>query len=218
MNKKVLITGCSRGLGKSLLEEFSLKGYKVFPHFRNQCKIKYANKIIGNINEIKTINLIERKIKENDVDIFINNAGVFSNKDFFKMTDQEIQDLISTNLLAPILLTKRILEIFLNRKRGIIINIDSLAFQNPSDKEIVYTASKFGLTGFSKALQIKLVNSGVQIKDFFIGKIQSDKFKNLDNFQSLLQPKEVSNFIIESLENSYNSFNCNEYFIRRKYN
>jgi short-subunit dehydrogenase len=157
MNKNIVITGVSSGLGKRMAEKLSSLGYNIIGLCRNIKKIKDEFKE-------KNIRLIECDIKNNEsiikafqtienIDILINNASMFISKNLKNMTYDEIEDILNTNLKGTILCT---LESLKKMTKGRIINIGSVSGTHGIKNQSVYSSSKFGLMGFSESLSQEL--------------------------------------------------------------
>jgi len=213
MFKNVLVTGCGSGLGESLYKLLISKNYNVVPHFKSKT-MNIDKQIIGDINKKETYDVIEKAIIDNDIEILINNAGVYSNNSLLDLSDEEIKNIISTNLISQILITKRFYKYCRDKNRGLIININSLAGQLESKNENIYCASKFGLKGFSKSLQLDTIGTKIRIKDFYIGAMKTPMSIWRKDYESLLNPNEVAKFIFDTFE-EYEGLNPNEYTIRR---
>jgi uncharacterized protein len=213
--KRIFITGCDSGLGICLLKELISKNCFVLPHCKNYPFIKYdMNYVIGNINEKEVIDVIEKRIREDNINILINNAGIYLNKELIDCSDNEIVEVINTDLIAQILITKRIYKYFKEKNCGLIININSLAGKQPSANESIYCAAKFGLSGFSNSLQIENKNTKIQIKDFYIGAMKTKMTTNRIDYNSLIDPNYIANYICNEIMND--NINCSEYVIRRQ--
>ena len=165
--KKALVTGASSGLGKYISIELSKKKIKVIGIARNKKSLKTIQNKIGKkyfnyvdfdlkkINEIEKISKIILQ-KEKFIDILVNNAGIFKQSDLQNTNVSEINDLIDTNLKAPIILTKIFSKIMTKKKQGYIINISSIAGKVPIRSSSVYCGTKFGLHGIGSALNKEL--------------------------------------------------------------
>lgn len=210
---KILITGCNRGLGRALLENKRHEDV-IIPCFR--IKKEYKDKhIVGDINDITTLYQIEKIIKDEEINIVINNSAIYNNNNVLELTDQEIDDVITTNLLSQIKLLRRVSKVFVERNTGIIVNINSLAGKIPSAKESIYCASKAGLDFFSKALQIELIGTNVKVIDFYIGAMKTDMTKHRPNYNSLMEPKDVVETIYNTLSNITETSIISEVTIRK---
>lgn len=167
--KTVLITGAGRGLGKCLTEVFKAGGYNV---------LSYRGKIDGDLRNSNTIAEIKDSAEIWDIDILINNAGVYINESFSNMTTDGFEEVIDTNLLAPINLTKAVWPVFQRKKSGTVVFINSVAGRQGSSNETAYCASKFGLKGFADSLRYDGVRDGVRIISVFLGAMETDMIKD----------------------------------------
>ena len=140
----ILITGCSSGLGEALFNETCKHDHlKSFAHYRSNLVDPYA--LIGDITDDSFPDKLDDYIRSREVDCFINNAGVLEG------------NVIETNLVAQIKMLQVVYKYFLEKQRGKIININSVAGLYPSANESIFCASKFGLKGFSQSLQLEAV-------------------------------------------------------------
>lgn len=223
--KTVLITGASRGLGKALVEIFTSKNhnflgpdndYRLILH----CKESELPKPMGIECDVVKGDLILddtiSSLAEYDIDILINNAGIYINKPFAETTEDDFREIIDINLLTPILLTKALWPT-LKKNSGLVININSMAGKQGGQGETAYCASKHGLRGFSSALQFDATRDGIRIIDVFLGAMQTDMAKGRKNFDKLISPSEIAKVIFNLCEN-YQSLRVTEIDInRRKY-
>ena len=200
----IFITGCGSGLGKSLLKESRSKGYEVYPHYRKD----------GDISSPSFSEQLEQSIKKNNIDVFINNAAVYTGGSLEDIRDEEIQQAIATNITGQILCLKKVYKVFKQNKKGLIININSLAGIYPSKNESIYCATKFALKGFSKSLQIEAIGTGVEIIDVYPGGMQTRMTANRNNYNSLMKVEEIAEQIISLISNK--SYYTNELILRKR--
>jgi len=162
--KTILITGSSRGIGLALAHEAAKQGYKVILHGRvdspdlakAQAAIPESDKVIFDLMKpVEMKREVSRLLDRiGSLDTLINNAGMLVWKTLAEHSDAEIEQALRVNLEAPIKLTKYCLPYL---STG-IINIASAAGRDDYDgtwdfeKEVTYSASKFGLRGFSFVL------------------------------------------------------------------
>ena len=102
----IFITGCGSGLGKSLLKESRSKGYEVYPHYRKD----------GDISSPSFSEQLEQSIKKNNIDVFINNAAVYTGGSLEDIRDEEIQQAIAINITGQILCLKKVYKVFKRNK------------------------------------------------------------------------------------------------------
>jgi len=208
--KKALVTGATSGLGKYITIQLSKKKIKVIGIARNKKRLETLKKTIGNkyfdyvvfdlrkIAEIKKISKIILQ-KENFIDILINNAGLYKQSNLQNTDISEINDLIDTNLKAPIILTKIFSDFMKKKKKGYIINISSIAGKIPINNSSVYCSTKFGLSGFGSALNKELKDKGIKVCTIFPGGINTPLWKTINyrpgNLKDALQPPDVYKII-----------------------
>ncbi|MEE9356498.1 MAG: SDR family oxidoreductase [Methylococcaceae bacterium] len=217
--KTVLITGASRGLGKALARIFIDNKDGLILHSR-ETMIKpppwITHEVIyGDLALGKTITRLANIAKRMDVDILINNAGIYLNKSFPDMTIAEFKEVIDINLLAPIELTKAIWPIFQKKKSGIVININSMAGKQGSNGESAYCASKHGLRGFSSSLQFDATKHNIRVIDVYPGGMRTDMTKDRANSEKLIDPCEVAQLIFKLCED-YPSMRITEIDLNRR--
>ena len=153
-------------------------------------------------------------MRENDIDVFINSAAQYLGGPFKDTSDEEIDRIITVNLTSQIKMIKRVYNYFLEKQKGMIININSHAGLFPSSQETIYCASKFGLKGFSKSLQIEAVGTGIEILDVYPGAMQTRMTKDRGNYNSLMKVEEVADQILDLINNK--SYYTNEIVLRRR--
>ena len=130
--RNILITGCSSGLGQALFNRvWEDDNLTPFAHYRSEHGDPHA--LIGDITDPDFPEKLDNHIRKYKIDCFINNAGVYEG------------DIIDTNLASQIRILQVVYKYFLERERGRIININSVAGLYPSANESIYCASKFGL-------------------------------------------------------------------------
>ena len=224
--RTVLITGSSKGLGKSLAFAFAQDGYNVILHGRDERELKVVARrisethadhetVMGDITSEDTIDKLYVAAGRKDIDILINNAGVYANKPFQDMDFKEFERILDVNLMAPIRLIKRIYPIFAKKKSGLIININSMAGKIPNEMEVAYCASKYGLRGFSDSFQVEANRDNVRLISVYLGAMRTAMTKDRSDHQKLIQPHEVADFILALCRN-YLSLRVTEINLYRK--
>ena len=189
----VLITGTSRGIGKALKDVFEKRG---------ACVIGYQRNELGDIRDFETIKKLEVIAQEKNVNILINNAGVYSEETMLETSLAEIREIIEVNLLAPMLLTKALWPTLI-KQHGTLININSIAGRLPNEGELAYRSSKFGLTGFSGALFYAGKIDGVRVIDIPFAAVDTDMVKNRPRSGDNVMPSPLSaaKLVLQVLDN-----------------
>lgn len=161
MNKNVLVTGGTRGIGEAISREFAKKGYDIIINYvksdEKAKKLKEELEATYNIkvlpikadlsNEIEINNMVDVAIKEfGKIDVLVNNAGIVIDKEFEDRTVEDWRQTLDINLIAPFVLTKLVGKEMLKQKSGAIINISSTNGLNTYyPTSVDYDASKSGL-------------------------------------------------------------------------
>ena len=161
---KVLITGASRGIGKSialkLQDKYSLILHAsceenldtVWNELRNSENHDKLCADFANGEELKNFCNTIKKNFSKDLYCVINNAGITLDKALMYQPEDEIDKMLQLNLKAPIMISKAAFKVFHAKQRGIIINISSVIGELGNAFQCVYAATKAGLTGFTKSL------------------------------------------------------------------
>jgi 3-oxoacyl-[acyl-carrier protein] reductase len=226
--KTVLITGSSKGLGRSLSLVFAVNKFNIILHGRDEQGLEYVKKrvlennvdcdvIKGDITSRETINRLFNAAYKRNLDILINNAGIYTCKSFQNMTPEEFKRIIGVNLVAPVQLIMKIYPIFLKKKSGVIININSVAGKNPNEMEAAYCASKYGLRGFTRSFQFEANRNHVQLFSVYLGAMNTAMTEDRIDHQKLIQTDEAADLIFRICRD-YQSLKINEIDLgRRRY-
>jgi short-subunit dehydrogenase len=182
MNKTILITGCSSGIGKSAAIYFSAKGWNVAATMRNPDKeqelrefknVKLYTLDVTDNNTIK--NTINKVIDDfGKIDVIVNNAGYGAIGIFEKSTAAQIQQQFETNVFGVMNVIKNILPHFRKNKNGTIINITSVGGRLTFPIYSVYHATKWAVEGFSESLHYELKPLGIKVKCVEPGPVKTD--------------------------------------------
>ena len=163
LEKNVLITGVSSGIGKSQAEAFLARGANVYGIDKEVSKLDHENFYFYQL-DTRSSKLTELIESLPPIDILCNTAGILDDyKPFLETSDKELDDIFSTNFNAPVRLTRLVLPKMLENKSGVIINMCSIASLVAGGGGSSYTSSKHALAGFTKQLALDYARSGVQI-------------------------------------------------------
>jgi NAD(P)-dependent dehydrogenase (short-subunit alcohol dehydrogenase family) len=224
-DKTVIVTGAARGLGQKYALELSKAGALVVAADINSCE--ETKKLIqenGNdclafeldvtdFNNCK--NLISKTLEKfSKIDVLINNAGIYLKKPFMETSMEEFRNVIETNFLSIVSVTKTLFPLFKTKKSGMIININSLAGKDGSESELAYCASKHALRGFSRSLQSDATRHGIRVLEVYLGAMETSMTKTRENKDKLIKSDEVSDIIYNVCKN-YDSVRITELNLMR---
>ncbi|WP_085297190.1 SDR family oxidoreductase [Cognaticolwellia mytili] len=168
---KCILTGATGGIGQAIAKQLSEKGYPLVLVGRNIDKLKMlGNQIPGEYqlitcdiaNDADRANLIAKSFHNEEASVLINNAGISNFSTFNQVSDNDINNVLTTNLLS----TMQITHAFLNKRsvqKSTIINVGSTLGSIGFPGYSLYCASKFGLKGFSEALSREVANTNTRI-------------------------------------------------------
>lgn len=175
--KVALITGASRGIGRAIAIELAKQGASVVINYSTDDdggkktleEIKkvdgYGIIVKGNISSYKNCEMVVNEVIDlmGKIDILINNAGISRIGLFMDSTEEEISEIVNTNLLGAMYLTKHVLKYMISRKQGNIINISSIWGETGASCEVLYSTTKGGLNLFTKALAKEIAPSNIRV-------------------------------------------------------
>ena len=173
--KKIIVTGCSSGIGYFLAENLIQSGYKVIGLARNEPKEKYSFDFekcdIRNFGSVK--NFFSKVKKDKDIYGLVNVAGVASMNLLISTPEETINNIINTNLIGTIYCIKEAIPCFVRSKEGRIINFSSFAVKIGLQGESVYVASKAGVEGFTRSIARELAPFNITVNCISPGPIQT---------------------------------------------
>jgi 3-oxoacyl-[acyl-carrier protein] reductase len=194
--KVAIITGASRGIGKAIAEQFIKEGAKVAftylssdekakAHGKLNCHSKWRGSERGLNQMLLTINsaqeLCDAVVAEfGTVDVLVNNAGITKDNLLMRMTEEQWDEVINTNLKSAFNLTKAVLKPMLKAKKGSIINMSSVVGVSGNAGQANYAASKAGMIGFSKSVAQELGSRNIRCNAIAPGFIETEMTAVLD--------------------------------------
>jgi 3-oxoacyl-[acyl-carrier protein] reductase len=188
-NKKILITGASGGIGKSLVKKFNELGAVILATGTNLEKLNNLK------NDYKEIHIKQFKLDEHSkiekfvdecseeiggIDILINNAGIALDNISLRLTEDNWKKVLDINLTSTFLMCKYSIKKMLKQKQGKIINITSIVGHTGNPGQANYAASKAGIIGFSKSLAIEYAKKNININCVSPGFIKTDMTEKLN--------------------------------------
>lgn len=191
MNKSILISGGTKGIGKSFVIKLLEEGHKVATFSRNQNNVDLLTKELSQTyspdnylvlqSDVREESSVKKMVKEvvskfGQIDILINNAGTGYFRDSDQMDLIKFQEMIQTNIVGVALLTKHVVPIMKELKSGLIINIASISGKVAFANGEFYSATKFGVMGYSQAIRAELAPFGIKVSTICPGMIKTDFF------------------------------------------
>lgn len=194
-NKVVLITGASRGIGKAIAEECVKQGAKVaFSYLSSEDKARALEaELTANGGIAKGFKsdaskyddaqkLVDDVVSEfGTVDVLINNAGITRDTLLMRMSEQQWDEVINTNLKSAFNLTKAVQRPMLKARSGSIINMSSVVGVSGNAGQSNYAASKAGLIGFTKSIAQELGSRNIRCNAIAPGFIETEMTEVLDS-------------------------------------
>jgi 3-oxoacyl-[acyl-carrier protein] reductase len=194
MNRIVVITGSTRGIGFSTAAEFLKGGDQVVIFCRHQEHVmKATNQLAGHGERENILGLVGDVRRERDVrkivsrclkhfgriDILINNAGIAAYKGIEKITQKEWDDILDTNLKGCFLFMRHVIPLMRKQGKGVIINISSGLGVSGEANFSAYCASKFGVIGLTQSVADETANTGLRIYAVLPGAVNTKLNWNL---------------------------------------
>lgn len=184
VDKVVVVTGGSRGIGAEIVKLLAKLGYKVILNYNKS--ESYAQDVQKELNNVEIFKadvskkeeaqaLINFAIKKyGKIDVLINNAGISQTKLFTETTDEEWNNVINTNLNSAFFCSREAVKNMIHNKNGLIINISSIWGITGASCEVAYSTSKAALNGFTKALAKELGPSNIRVNAIAPGIINTE--------------------------------------------
>ncbi|SFD17512.1 3-oxoacyl-ACP reductase FabG [Pseudoalteromonas denitrificans] len=191
--KVILVTGASRGIGKSIAQMLVSQGATVAGTATSESGAAKISEYLGdsgkgyalNVTDSDSIKATLDAIKADlgDLDVLVNNAGITRDNLLMRMKDQEWDDIIDTNLSSIFRLSKAVLRPMMKKRSGRIINIGSVVGIMGNAGQANYAAAKAGVIGFTKSMAREVASRGITINVVAPGFIQTDMTNELTDDQ-----------------------------------
>lgn len=193
--KLALVTGGSRGIGKACALELAKAGYDVIINYagNEEAAKQTVSEIealgvkseaykfdIANNEEVNSViaSIIE---KYGRIDVLVNNAGITRDGLFMRMSKENWDAVINTNLTGAYNVTQPVIKLMMKQRSGAIVNMASIVGVYGNAGQANYAAAKAGLIGFTKSLAKELASRNIRVNAVAPGFVQTDMTKDLDS-------------------------------------
>ncbi len=191
MQKVIIVTGASKGIGREIAKVLANNGHVVIANYNKSEKDAISLK--EEMNE-KNIDIYKADVsareeghklveyvlnKYGKIDVLINNAGIDEYKMFIDETDNDWNRVINTNLYSAFMMCQETIPNMIKNKSGCIINISSIWGMVGASLEVLYSVSKAGMDGLTKALAKEYGPSNIRVNSIAPGAIDTDMNKDL---------------------------------------
>ena len=224
VNKVVVVTGSSRGIGANIVKTLAKKGYRVILNYnKSENYAQNVQKELINVDIFKAdvskkaeaVSLINFAIeKYGKIDVLINNAGISQSKLFTDLTDEDWNNIINSNLNSAFFCSREAAKNMIHNKSGLIINISSIWGITGASCEVAYSTSKAALNGFTKALAKELGPSNIRVNAIAPGIINTDMNNYLSNEELESINEEIP---LERIGETIDISKCVEWLIEDNY-
>lgn len=191
--KIALVTGASRGIGRAIALALAENGATVLINYNGseEAAKQTAEEITGkggaafllkgNVSDLTEVESMFSFIAENfkRLDILVNNAGITRDNLILKMTDEEFNQVIDTNLRGVFYCLKQASRMMLKQRYGKIVNISSISGIHGNPGQVNYSAAKAGVIGMTKTLARELASRSINVNAIAPGYINTDMTANL---------------------------------------
>ena len=193
IDRTALVTGASRGIGKSIAERLVDDGFFVVGTSTTDSGVEniegwLGDRGIGLMMRVEDSALVEASVQRifercGDVSVLINNAGITRDSLLVRMKDDEWDDVIETNLAGTFRLCKSVLRSMIKARWGRIVNLGSVVGRMGNPGQTNYAASKAGIEGLTRALAQEVGSRGITVNCVAPGFIDTDMTAALGDAQ-----------------------------------
>ena len=194
MEQVAIVTGASRGIGREIAKSLAKQNIKVIANYNNSeekaIELKKELEAEGIVIDIVKADVSKREEIKNlvkyaienygKIDILINNAGISEYKLFTDETDDDWNRVINTNLYSAFAVSQEVIPNMVKNTNGCIINISSVWGMVGASMEVLYSVSKAGIDGLTKALAKELGPSNIRVNAIAPGIVDTDMCKNFN--------------------------------------
>ena len=173
-SKTALVTGASRGIGKSIKEVLTTDGIKIVSPSRNELDLSSSESIDKFLSQMSE-----------DIDIIINNAGILKVGKHNELSSDDFHEILQVNVVAPFRIISGFVEKMKIRNFGRIVNISSVWGQKSKEGRTLYSSSKAALDALTRSLAIEFASYNILINSVAPGYIETDMLKQCNTEDEL---------------------------------
>ena len=228
MNKVIIVTGASKGIGKEISKELAKKGNAIIANYnKSEKEIKELQQELEKQNikidiykadvskREEATNIVKYTIqKYGKIHVLINNAGISQIKEFTQITDEDWNNMINTNLNSVFYMSQEACHNMIHNKKGCIINISSIWGITGASCEVHYSVSKAGVDALTKALAKELGPSNIRVNSIAPGIINTEMNAHLSEEEKQNIEEEIP---LEKIGKSIDIERCVEWLIKDEY-
>ena len=228
MNKVIIVTGASKGIGKEISKELAKKGNTIIANYnKSEKEIKELQQELEKQNikiDIYKADVSKREEaaylvkytiqKYGKIDVLINNAGISQIKEFTQITDEDWNNMINTNLNSVFYMSQEACHNMIHNKKGCIINISSIWGITGASCEVHYSVSKAGVDALTKALAKELGPSNIRVNSIAPGIINTEMNAHLSEEEKQNIEEEIP---LEKIGKAIDIERCVEWLIKDEY-
>ena len=189
MNKTVLITGASSGIGEACAKKYAADGDRLILTGRRADRLNalktelekdFSTEILVLIFDVQDKKAVDKNLgtlptEWQKIDLLINNAGLAAGKDSFENADiNDWETMLNTNVHGLLYVSKQIIPLMIANKKGHVVNIGSIAGKEVYENGNVYCASKFAVDAISKSMRIDLLKHSIKVTCIHPGAVETE--------------------------------------------
>jgi 3-oxoacyl-[acyl-carrier protein] reductase len=205
-NKKVLVTGGSKGIGKKLVDDFTSLGAEVT--YTSRTDMNDSRNIIVDFNNEDDMTRFEDYLEHSSFDVLINNAGTNKIGSVLEYSLEDYERIIKLNLTSCFRVMKSVMKNMKNNGYGRVVNITSISSEISMPLRSAYCSSKFGLNGLSKVCAVEMARYGVLVNSVgpgvteteltvgVLGREKMDEISKSVPIQRLASVQDISNVVL----------------------
>lgn len=184
--KNVIVTGAAKGIGKAIALAFAREGCNIVLNYHSHvdeevireieaCEVT-CKPVQGDVSDFSFVSDMIKEVKNElgSIDVLVNNAGITKDMLLMRMTEEQFDDVINTNLKGTFNMIRHVSGVMLKQKSGAIINMASVVGINGNIGQANYAASKAGIIGLTKSTAKELASRGITCNAIAPGFVETD--------------------------------------------